>query len=644
MLIPVANGRLVLSPTKGRKSENTISERKSYADSRETSCDSSLSGLSIAQALDRAFSCYNNADMLEAEQLCRLVLARVPRQVDAMQLLGLLLNQKGQFAEAAELLREAVIQAPGHSALHNNLGMTLYRMEKTDEAVSQFRRAIELREDFAKAHNNLGAALMKLGRLDEAVTACMEAIRLQGDYRQAYNNLGLALKKKGDLTEAVAAYEKALNLDPQYAEALSNLSMVLIAQGKLKEAERNLQKVVGLAPNSAEFRNNLGVLFNRQGRFEEAVAASEKAITMSEDYLEASNNLGTALMELGRFSEANAAFEKAIAIDAECAEPHHNRSLVLLLTGRFEQGWEEYEWRWRHDGFSTPLRSFPQQWWDGSVDNMGKLLIWGEQGIGDEVQFSGLIRHIVARGIDVVVECDRRLAGLLQRSFPGIIVAKRSDPPSDALKDASITHQIPMCSIPRVLGLSLNETSFPNPYILPDKRCRDRLRSQYKADTEPLLVGISWKSGNSQEGPKRSVDLEYWGPILKIAGVRFVNLQYGECSRQLQASFERLSVEILEDEKVNPLTDLESFAAQVAAMDIVISVDNSTVHFAGALGVRVWTMLPAVPDWRWGLESDSTCWYPTMRLFRQADRGKWEPVISRIAEELGSLVDPNKNR
>ena len=102
--------------------------------------------------------------------------------------------------------------------------------------------------------------------------------------------------------------------------------------------------------------------------------------------------------------------------------------------------------------------------------------------------------------------------------------------------------------------------------------------------------------------------------------------------------------EILEDEKVNPLTDLESFAAQVAAMDIVISVDNSTVHFAGALGVRVWTMLPAVPDWRWGLESDSTCWYPTMRLFRQADRGKWEPVISRIAEELGSLVDPNKNR
>ncbi|RKY04289.1 MAG: hypothetical protein DRP66_11910, partial [Planctomycetota bacterium] len=483
MLIPVANERLVLSATKDRESENTISELKSCADNSETGCESLLSGLSISQALDRAFSCYNNADMPGAEQLCRQILARVPRQVDAMQLLGLLLNQQGQFAEAVELLREAVMQAPGHSALHNNLGMALHRMGKTDEAVLEFRRAIELRADFAKAHNNLGAALMTLGRLDEAAAACREAIGLQGDYKQAYNNLGLVLKKKGDLAEAVAAYAKALELDPRYAEALSNLSMVLIAQGKLKEAERNLQKAVGLAPNSAEFRNNLGVLFNRQGRFEEAVAASEKAIIISPDYLEAHNNVGAALMELGRFCEANAAFERAIAIDAECAEPHHNRSLVLLLTGRFEEGWEEYEWRWRHDGFSTPLRPFPQQWWAGSVEDVGKLLVWGEQGIGDEVQFSGLIRHIVARGIDVVVECDRRLAGLLQRSFPGITVVKRSDPPSDALKDASITHQIPMCSIPRVLGSSLNETSFPGPYLLPDKSLRDKLRSRYRADT-----------------------------------------------------------------------------------------------------------------------------------------------------------------
>jgi len=624
---------------KDRKSKNDTAEKKNDAASVEISGDNSPSEWTVAQALDLAFSRYGDADTVAAEQLCRRVLARVPRQADAMQLLGLLLTQRGQYVEAAEHLREAIMQAPGHPAIHNNLGMALHQMGKTDEAVSEFRRAIELRPDFAKAHNNLGAALLKLGRLDEAVAACMEAIRLQSDFKQAYNNLGLALKKKGDLEEAVAAYEEALKRDPQYAEALSNLGMVRIAQGRLKEAKGNLQKAVDLAPKSATFLNNLGVLFNRQGRFEEAVAASEKAVALSPDYLEAHNNLGTALMELERFSEANTAFENAIALDAECAEPHHNRSLVLLLTGQFKQGWEEYEWRWRHAGFSTPLRPFPQPWWDGSVDDVGKLLVWGEQGIGDEVQFSGLIRHIAARGIDVVVECDRRLSGLLRRSFPETTVVARTGPPSDVLKDAAMTHQIPMCSIPRVLGWPSNATSLPNSYILPDEDCRDRLRSQYKTDEESLLVGISWKSGNRQEGPKRSVDLGYWGPILKIAGVRFVNLQYGECSSQLWASSKRFGVEILEDETINPLTDLESFAAQVAAMDLVISVDNSTVHFAGALGVRVWTMLPTVPDWRWGLEGDRTHWYPVMRLFRQQDRGKWGPVISRIAEELRSLAE-----
>ena len=624
--------------TGDKKSENNTPECKRSTVGAENPCESSLSGLTIAQALDLAFSHYNNADMPRAEQVCRLVLAKDPDQVDAMQLLGLVLSQRGEYAEAVEFLRKAILKAPDHSALHNNLGLTLHQMGKGEEAVIEFRRAIELREDFAKTHNNLGAALMKLGHLDEAVNACNKAIRLEKGFKQAYNNLGLALKKKGDLSKAVLAYEKAIELDHNYAEAINNLAMAQIEQQKFTESHKNLKKITLLAPNCAEFHNNFGVLFNRQGRFEEAVAASEKAISISENYLEAYNNLGTALMELGRFSEAKGAFKAAIAINPECAEPHHNLSLILLLTGQFKDGWEEYEWRWRNEDFSTPLRPFHRPWWDGSVNGIKKLLLWGEQGIGDEVQFCGLIRHIVSQGIEVVVECDNRLVSLLQRSFPETIVVGRSDPPSEILNDSTITHQIPMCSIPHVLGLPLNSTSFSDHYILADESCRGRLRKQYKADNNPLLVGISWKSGNSQEGSKRSIDLEYWGPILKTRGVRFVNLQYGECSDQLRATFERFGVEILEDETVDPLKDLESFCGQVAAMDLVISVDNSTVHFAGAIGVKVWTMLPIVPDWRWGLEGESTWWYPGMRLFRQEERGNWEAVISRVAEKLVSLI------
>ena len=632
-------------PSNDRENENNARQfRKTDGDSRETLSSSSLSGLTVEQALDLAFSYYDIGRLLEVEQLCQLVLQKAPHQVNAMQLLAALLSQRGQYTEAVQLLREAIRQAPGHAHIHNNLGIVLHKLQKSHEAVSEFSKALQIRPDFAKAHNNLGVALMTLGRLDKAVTACRQAIHLQGDFKEAYNNLGLALKKKGDLGNAMASYEKAVNLDPEYAEALSNLGMVLIAQGRFEEAVGNLQKAVSLVPDSAEFRDNLGVLFNRQGRFEEAVSVSEKAIVMRPSCVEAHNNLGTALMELGRFSEANTAFEKAIAIDPECAEAHHNRALVLLLRAQFEQGWDEYEWRWRHAGFSTPLRGFWQQWWNGSVEGPVKLLVWGEQGIGDEVQFSGLIRHILSQGIDVVVECDKRLVPLLQRSFPGVIVVKRSDPPAPLLKEALITHQIPMASIPRVLGLSPNSMGFQNPFMVPDEKQRERFRSEYKADGDAVLVGISFRSGNNQEGQKRSIGLEHWGSILKVKGARFVNLQYGECSRQLQAAYERFGVEILKDERIDPLRDLESFAAQVAAMDVVISVDNSTVHFAGALGIEVWTMLPTTPDWRWGLEGDRTRWYPTMRLFRQAERGEWKPVISRVARELTSLINPDESR
>jgi Flp pilus assembly protein TadD len=600
--------------------------------------------LTIDQALDLAFSYYNIGRLLDAEQICRLVLQKVPHQVDAMQLLGALLSQTGQYTEAVQLLREAIRQSPGHAKLHNSLGMALHRLDKPEEAISQFSRALQLRPDFAKAHNNLGVVLMKLGRLDEAATACRQAIHLQSDFKQAYNNLGLALKKKGELENAVASYKKAINLDSEYAEALGNLGMVLIAQSRFKEAAKNLQKAVRLVPDSAEFHNNLGILFNRQGRFEEAVDESEKAIALRPDYTQAYNNLGTALMELSRFGEANAAFERVIAIDPECAEAHHNRSLVLLLRAQFEEGWEEYEWRWRHEGFSTPQRRFSQERWNGSAEGVEKLLVWAEQGIGDEVQFSGLIRHIISQDIAVIIECDQRLAPLLKRSFPGIIVVQRSDPPATSLKDPSITHQIPMASIPRVLRLAPNSMSSQNPFLIPDEKQRNQFRSEYKANGDPVLVGISFRSGNSQEGLKRSIGLECWGPILKVASVRFVNLQYGECSRQLQMAYDRFGVEILRDERINPLRDLESFAAQMAAMDLVISVDNSTVHIAGAMGIEVWTMLPTVPDWRWGLEGDRTRWYPTMRLFRQQDRENWEPVISRLASELTSLVNQAERR
>lgn len=527
--------------------------------------------LGIQRELDEAFALFKDAKLQQAEQICLNILQNNP-------------TQPTQPAQPAQI--EAM----------QLLGLICGKQGKYSESAELFAKVIELVPDLPKAHNNLGFAMLKLGELEKAKTAFEKAIFLQADFKQAHNNLGLVFKKLGNFEQSQAAFEKAIQIDSAYAEAFGNLGMTFLAQGKCEPAAENLRKAVALMPNCAEFYNNLG----------------------------------TAVMELERFDEAIEAFAKAIELQPQLAQPHHNRSLVMLLLGQFQSGWKEYEWRWLNSGFSTPHRPFTQTRWTGQTNGLKKLLVWGEQGIGDEVQFLSFVPLLIANGIDVVVECDKRLVSILKRSLPNISIFGRSDAPAKELSDNSITHQIPVCSLPQILGWPIDL----KPYILPDENLRRQLREKYKAGKDVRLVGISWKSGNAQEGVKRSIDLELWQPIFKIPGVKFVSLQYGRCQNQIQQANERFGIEIIKDEDVNPLTDLESFCAQTAAMDIIISVDNSTVHFAGTMGKPVWTLLPAVPDWRWGLDGEKTCWYPTMKLFRQKKRGNWQPVIEKAAAEL----------
>jgi Flp pilus assembly protein TadD len=506
---------------------------------------------------------------------------------------------EGNLQQAQEMCVEILGKNPDDTEALQLLGLIYGKQGQFEQAAKVLGRVIELRPKSPKTYNNFGFALMKTGNLDGARKAFENAILLQSDFKQAHNNLGLILKKIGNFSQAESAFQKALQIDAKYGEAVGNLGMLYLAEGKFELAAENLRKAIGFMPKVIEFYNNLG----------------------------------TALMELEKFDEALAAFNVALKMDPQLAQSHHNRALVLLLRGEFEQGWKEFEWRWKNSNFATPIRPFNQKRWNGNAEGVGKLLIWAEQGIGDEVQFSGLIPLVMAKGIKVVFECDKRLVSIMQRSLPEAVIVGRSEVPAKELSDKSITHQIPLCSLPMVLGWPLDLKS----NIVPDENLRGQLRNKYKGGEDVLLVGVSWRSGNRQEGPKRSIDLEKLEPIFKTVGVKFVSLQYGDCLKEIEDTNKRFGISIINDETINPLTDLEGFAAQTAAMDVVISVDNSTVHFAGAMGVKVWTLLPKVPDWRWRLEGETTNWYPSMRLFRQDERGNWEKVIEKVAKEISNL-------
>ena len=398
-------------------------------------------------------------------------------------------------------------------------------------------------------------------------------------------------------------------------------------------------------PQFAEMYNNLGNALLGQGNLEESIQAYQQAIRLQPDYAEAYSNLGNVLREQGKLEESIEAYQQAIQIQPGSAETHNNLGLILLLLGDFHQGWKEYEWRLKCSNFSSENRNFPQPYWNGIHLNGKSVLIWAEQGIGDEIMFTSILPTLSQMTEKIVIEYNIRLVSLFQRSFPQIQFFPRQNPPNPKLLDENIDYQIPMGSLGQWLRTS--EDSFKESkqtYLTAcaNKSAKIRERYQKLADGK-LLIGISWKSTgiNQRQALLKSTIFEDWTSVLLQQDCYFINLQYGDVKEELEQFHLQTNLMIYQDEEIDSLRNLDDFAAQVSALDLVISTSNTTVHMAGALGKQVWTLLPYIPDWRWMLEREDTPWYPCMRLFRQSETRTWSKVFDQVRLVLEQYVVDN---
>ena len=337
-------------------------------------------------------------------------------------------------------------------------------------------------------------------------------------------------------------------------------------------------------------------------------------------------------------------YHKAIGINPEYAEAHNNLGLALLLKGDFVQGWSEYEWRLKCSAFEIHDRNFPQPCWEGSDINKKFMLIWGEQGVGDQIMFASLLSRFQQQAQRVFVEIQRRLVPLFKRSFPEVSFFSIQDPPNSRLLDRSIHYQLPMGSLAQ--WLLPNEESFPKSYSYLKANADNtrKLKAKYQQLANgKLLIGISWQSVNKYIGKPKSTSLIQWRDLLSQKGCFFVNLQYSDVKIEIDAFTNQTGLSIYRDEDIDSLKSLDDFASQVAALDLVISIDNSTVHVAGALGRSVWTLLQYAPDWRWQLDRSDTPWYPSMTLYRQPVLGDWDAVFQRVQGDLQRFVEQFAN-
>jgi hypothetical protein len=402
---------------------------------------------------------------------------------------------------------------------------------------------------------------------------------------------------------------------------LNNHGILLHALGRLDEAAERYLQAIRSNSEYLDAHYNLGLARQSQDRFEEALKSYDQVLRRNGKHAEAHNNRGNVLLAMGDPHGALAAYTGAIQENSDHIDAHWNLALANLLVGRFREGWQGYDWRLRRN--SPAERSYAQPSWNGSCVGSETILIHAEQGFGDTLQFVRYAQFVRERCGHVILECQPSLVRLLE-SVDGVdtVVAQGSDLPA-------FTYHVPLLSLPRIFDTTVESIPHSVPYVGVQAGLLAHWRRRLPF-SRALAVGLV-SSGNPahKDDRNRSISPQELSPLLDVPGTRFFSLQKHE---------QFPGIEALGPE----LTDFADSAAAIANLDLVISVDTSVAHLAGAMGRPAWTLLPFAPDWRWMLGRTDSPWYPGMRLFRQRAPKDWTPVIEEVRVALTNLSDSRK--
>lgn len=545
--------------------------------------------------------------------------------------LGFALMGLGRAAEAEPAFRAALTLAPEDADAAFGLGNALYDLGRFEEAVAAYRQALARRPDFGDAWSNCGNSLQALHRFDEAITCYRNAIALVPAHMHAHSNLCGALFHTGHHVEAVAAGMAAIAIAPSWPVAYSNLTPPLRALGRYDEAITACFKALELKPDYVEAYVNLGSALFETGQFDNAIAASNIALQCRPDDVPALCNRGVSHLGLGHIEEAVADLRRARALDPANPEPAFNLALALMMTGtHMREGFALYERRLERP--EAPRRTFARPRWQGDEIAGRTILLHTEQGFGDTLQFVRYAPLVASRGARVILEVQAPLTRLCA-AMPGIeqVIATGEALPAFDL-------HCPLLSLPFVFGTDLATIPAAIPYLAPDPAAVTQWAGRLPA-TEGLRVGLVWAGDARPDQPKchqvdrrRSLPLAAFAPLGTVAGASFISLQKGNPAAELATAPFPIT---------NPMTDVRDFAdtaALIAGLDLVITVDTSVAHLAGALGKPVWLLSRFDGCWRWLRARSDSPWYPTMRLYRQPSPGDWAPIIAAITADLTSLV------
>ena len=559
-----------------------------------------------------------------AENLYREVLKKNPKHVNALHHLGLIHLQLGLVSQAIAEIRSSLVLDPSQPDALANLGHCLNIIGDHLGACESCKAALEIDPRNDGAWTNLGNAQRGLKLAADARRSYERALDLHPSNPRYIYNVGLTFFDQEQFEEAGERFQRCLSIQPRVPEAHNNSAVCLLKLQNPLLALHHADTAVQLKPDYAEAWSNRGNALHDLRRHEEALASYDRSIELKPDYAEAWSNRGNTLNVLRQHVEALASYDRSIELKPDYGDAYWNKSLDLLRIGDFDQGWQLYEWRWRYDKFTSTQRHFSQPLWLGDTPLEGRtLLLHSEQGYGDSIQFCRYTRLVKRLGAKVVLEVEPPLVELFT-TLEGVdeVVGK-----GKMLSD--FDYHCPLLSLPLALKTVVATIPHDVPYLHVSRAKREQWTRHLSLSRDKPSVGIVWSGDPKHKNDhNRSIRLETMRKVFSEK-LNWFCLQRDV----LQEDRPFLEAAGIRDHTAK-LKDFSDTAGLISHLDLVISVDTSVAHLAGALGKPVWVLLPYVPDFRWMWDREDSPWYPSMRLFRQSTGGDWDTVISRINQEL----------
>jgi Flp pilus assembly protein TadD len=588
--------------------------------------------MSVLESLtDRADALLAEGSLSEARDLYRSALAFEPDHPPALAGLGRILLAVNRPDAAVEPLTVALRNAPHRLDIRADLAMTLARLGQAENALDIARQLPSTEGALTFRVEQLEA----LGRRQEALACLAEARVLYPESRKLTRLQGVLARRESRWEEAEPCWQTLVSQDPEDASAWSSLGSTLAALGREEEADAALARATDLAPEEADWWYNRAHVLIDRNQLAEALPLAERAAALAPDRPHCLTNLGICRLGLGDLEGALDAHERAVALDPNEPEARYDLAWAQLTAGQWREGWRNHEARWHMPRFTGRRAPLPGRPWDGTPLAPGEtLLLHAEQGLGDALMMARLVPIAAAQArakagsaARVILECHAELVRLFATlEGPDAVIALSEPPPAADVQAA-------LMSLPLILNVTADHIPGTEPWVSvpPDQFPPGCASPGYTPPNSPPRIGLVWRGApDNRMDVLRSCPPEALSPLLDRRDIQWVSLQWGETP----LPFPHL------EEGLAGARDMADTARVIAGLDLVIGVDTSVIHLAGAQGKDAWVLLARVPDFRWMLDRTDSPWYPRIRLFRQTTRGNWGDPITHIARALAQRYPP----